>query len=321
MFRTLHWRFSNRTATLQFRTVRKDGLGPFLEKYCTFSLRLVLKIYKCLLGSKCFSRFDQRPGKTAAPRQIVDFFPELQKGSGERSCTTSCSMIQPFLGSCKIKTALCLTFLWGYLTFYPCVRDPGACLISSFNTPTHNLHFVTRHVNRGAPVWFVESLFLVELTCEVQLKQYIPSSRSSLEPNKLREKLTEPTLDRRSCHPDWERRRKKRSDCDITGSFEEGDWIYQTVQKGITNLSDLQVLPTRAEIWAIYIYIIWGLASAHFARTQRGVRMKSHEKVAAMGARNRPLSSPQPEHVTTGWKQDGKKTASCHHRAWLLMRS
>lgn len=182
------------------------------------------------------------------PRQIVDFFPELQKGNGERSCTTSCSMIQPFLGSCKIKTALCLTFLWGSPRFYPCVRDPGACLISSFNTPTHNLHFVTRHVNRGAPAWFVESLFLVELTCEVQLKQYIPSSRSSLEPNKLRESwLSQRWI---GDHATLIGKEKKRSDCDITGSFEEGDWIYQTVQKGITNPSDLQILPMRAEIWA-----------------------------------------------------------------------
>lgn len=173
--------------------------------------------------------------------------------------------IQPFLGSCKIKTALCLTFLWGYLRFYPCVCDPGACLISSFNTPTHNLHFVTQHVNHGAPAWFVESLFQVELICEVQLKQYIPSSRFSLELNKLRQswlsqrwigdranKLRESWLSHRwiGDRATLIGKEKKRSDCDITGSFEEWDWIYQTVQKGITNLSDLQVLPTHAEISA-----------------------------------------------------------------------
>lgn len=34
----------------------------------------------------------------------------------------------------------------------------------------------------------------------------------------------------------------------------------------------------------------WGLASAHFACTQTGVWMKSDEKVAVMGAGNRPLT-------------------------------
>lgn len=62
------------------------------------------------------------------------------------------------------------------------LMNPWPSYVSHFllEYPTHNLHFVTWHVNCGAPVWFMETLFSVELTCEVKLKQYIPLSCSSL---------------------------------------------------------------------------------------------------------------------------------------------
>lgn len=205
----------------------------------------------------------------------MDLFPGLHKGNSTWSCTSSCSTMEPFLGSDTIKTALCLPFLWGYLTFYPCVRGPWAVSHLLLEYPTHNLHFVTRHVNRGAPVWFMERLFSVELTCELQLKQCIPLSHSSLQPNKLQESWVSLRWISDRAILIW---KEEKSDCDITGSFEGGDWIYQTVQKGITNLSDLQVLPATLK------YERTRTCLCTLCTFSGGVQMKSDAKVAVAEA-------------------------------------
>lgn len=70
---------------------------------------------------------------------------------------------------------------------------------------------------------------------------------------------------------------KKKSDCDMTGSFEEGDWIYQTA-KG--HYKSQRPTGSANAHWNMSVR---GPAFAHFARTQTGVRMKSDEKVAVAG--------------------------------------
>lgn len=141
--------------------------------------------------------------------------------------------MEPFLGSQTIKTALYYPFLWGYLIFYSCIRDPPMCLISSLNTP------LPIYISRPDTLTVVLLSGLWRHYSQLSSPVRYSSNNISLYPA--------PVCNQPNCrYVDWAQASstivqswlgKEKSVC-VSRSFKEGCWNYQTVLK-ITNLSDL----------------------------------------------------------------------------------
>lgn len=213
--------------------------------------------------------------KLKASCQIIDLFPGLHKGNGERSCTTSCSMMVPFPGSCKIKTALCLTSLWGYLIFYPCIRDPHACLISSFNTPLTIYISWPSTLTTALPPgsWRHYS----SLSSPVRYS----SNNISLYPA--------PACSWTNCRKvDWAHVGSAIVQPWLGKKKKEWLWHYWELWGRGLDLPDCAKGHYKSQRPTGSANAHWnmserGPASAHFARTQRGVWMESDEKVSVTG--------------------------------------
>lgn len=93
------------------------------------------------------------------------------------------------------------------------------------------------------PIWFIRTLFSVELTYEGKIKQYIPLSISVCSwTNCMKDQWAHSG----SLIQSWQ---QKKVTVTLPVALKKASWNYWTVQKGITNGYDLLVLPTHTEIW------------------------------------------------------------------------